>query len=227
MAAHPRRATRRRGDSPVGGRVSGRGLLLDTARSFAANPCHRDAGGQEQASGARVDDGGSDLSPARSAAGRCGRNASIGRRPSRRSCSQRVLASRPSTSAGCLACRAATQRAADESIWRLRRPGVAAADSQGWRVIGHATGLRIVSAILGIPGPRVHRALGTTERGVLAAASSAIIRQAPGLALAGARPDEWSGSGLARIEGWAESETFRETFFLALPPSWHPEVVLA
>ena len=117
----------------------------------------------------------------------------------------------------------ATRPAADESIWRLRRPGVAAADSQGWLVIGHATGLRIVSAILGIPGPRVHRALGTTERGVLAAAISAIIRHAPGLALAGARPDEWSGSGLARIEGWAESETFRETFFLDLPPSWLPE----
>lgn len=116
----------------------------------------------------------------------------------------------------------ATRPASDESVWRLRRPGAAPSDSQGWLVIGHAAGLRIVSAILGIPGPRVHRPLGTTERGVLAAAVSAVIRHAPGLALAGARPDEWSGSDLARIEGWAESETFRETFFLDVPPSWIP-----
>lgn len=116
----------------------------------------------------------------------------------------------------------AARPAPDESLWRLRRPGAARSDSQGWLVIGHAAGLRIVSAILGIPGPRVHRPLGTTERGILAAAISAVIRHAPGLALTGARPDEWSGSELARIEGWAESETFREAFFLDVPPSWIP-----
>jgi len=116
----------------------------------------------------------------------------------------------------------AARPAPDESVWRLRRPGAATSDSQGWFVIGQAASLRIVSAILGIPGPRVHRPLGTTERGVLAAAISAVIRHAPGLALAGARPDEWSGTGLARIEGWAESETFRETFFLDVPPRWLP-----
>lgn len=117
----------------------------------------------------------------------------------------------------------AARPAGDESVWRLRRPGAAPSDSQGWLVIGHAAGLRVVYALLGIPGPRVHRPLGTTERGVLAAAISAVIRQAPGLALAGARPEEWSGSGLARLEGWAESETFREAFFLDLPPSWLPD----
>jgi len=110
----------------------------------------------------------------------------------------------------------------DESVWRLRRPGSSSSDSQGWLLLGHAAGLRLVSAILGIPSPRVHRPLGTTERGVLAAAISAVIRHAPGLAVAGARPGEWNGSGLGRIEGWAESETFRETFFLDVPPAWIP-----
>lgn len=116
----------------------------------------------------------------------------------------------------------AARPAPDESVWRLRRPGSSPSDSQGWLLIGHAAGLRLVSAILGIPGPRVHRPLGTTERGVLAAALSAVIRHAPGLALAGARPGEWNGSGLGRIEGWAESETFREAFFLDVPPAWIP-----
>jgi len=123
--------------------------------------------------------------------------------------------------------------APDESLWRLRRSGppdaakaeaAASSEPQGWLVIGHAAGLRIVSAILGIPNPRVHRPLGTTERGVLAAAISAVARHVPGLALAGARDDEWTGSGLARIEAWAESETFRESFFLDVPPSWIPNL---
>jgi len=124
--------------------------------------------------------------------------------------------------------------APDESLWRLRRPGTpgmtassgaaTSLDPQGWLVIPHAAGLRIVSAILGIPNPRVHRPLGTTERGVLAAAISAVARHVPGLALAGARDDEWTGSGLARVEAWAESETFRESFFLDVPPSWIPKV---
>jgi len=116
----------------------------------------------------------------------------------------------------------AARPAPDEAVWRLRRPGAPPPEMQGWLVMGHAAGLRIVSAILGIPGPRVHRPLGTTERGVLAAALAAVIRHAPGLALAGARPAEWSGEGLGRIEGWAESETFREAFLLDLPPSWIP-----
>lgn len=117
----------------------------------------------------------------------------------------------------------AARPAPDQSVWRLRRPGAAPSDGQGWLLLGHATGLRVVSALLGLPGPRVHRPLGTTERGILAAAISAVIRHAPGVALAGARPEEWSGSGLARVEGWAESEMFREAFFLDLPPSWVPD----
>jgi len=124
--------------------------------------------------------------------------------------------------------------APDESLWRLRRSGspeapgspeaAGSSEPRGWLVIAHAAGLRIVSAILGIPNPRVHRPLGTTERGVLAAAISAVARHVPGLALAGAREDEWTGSGLARIEAWAESETFRESFFLDVPPSWIPNL---
>jgi|GEM_PF-301634 len=117
----------------------------------------------------------------------------------------------------------ATPPTADEFVWRLRRPGDASSPAQGWLVMAHSAGLRVVSAILGIPGPRVHRPLGTTERGVLAAAVAAVMRHAPGLALAGARPGEWSGSDLGRVEGWAESETFREAFCLDLPPAWIPE----
>jgi len=119
----------------------------------------------------------------------------------------------------------ATPPTTDEFVWRLRRPADASSQAQGWLVMANAAGLRIVSAILGIPGPRVHRALGTTERGVLAAAVSAVMRHAPGLTLAGARCGEWSGSSLGRVEGWAESETFREAFFLDVPPAWIPEAL--
>jgi type III secretion system YscQ/HrcQ family protein len=104
-----------------------------------------------------------------------------------------------------------------DSVWRLRRGG-----EQGWLLVGNAGGLRIVSAILGVPSPRIHRAMGTTERGVLAAAISSVLRLVPDLALAGARGSEWRGGGLARVEGRADSETFREAFFLDVPPAWIP-----
>lgn len=104
-----------------------------------------------------------------------------------------------------------------DSVWRLRR----GADN-GWLVLGSTSGLRVVCAILGVPSPAVHRRMGTTERGVLAAAISSVLRGTLDVAFTGARPSDWSGAGLARIDARVEAATFHEPFFLDVPPAWIP-----
>lgn len=104
-----------------------------------------------------------------------------------------------------------------DSVWRLCR-----GSESGWLVMGNASGLRIVSTILGVPSPAIHRRMGTTERGILAAAISSVLRAAPDVVFTAARNGDWNGSGLARIDGRVEAETFREAFFLDVPPEWIP-----
>jgi type III secretion system YscQ/HrcQ family protein len=104
-----------------------------------------------------------------------------------------------------------------DSVWRLRR-----GTDDGWLIMGSTSGLRVVCAILGVPSPTIHRRMGTTERGVLAAAISSVLRGTTDVAFTGARPSDWRGAGLARIDARVEAATFHELFFLDVPPAWIP-----
>jgi type III secretion system YscQ/HrcQ family protein len=107
--------------------------------------------------------------------------------------------------------------AANDCLFRVRR-----ALDHGWVLMDGLAGLRVVSAILGIPGPQIHRRLGSSERGILMAALASVLRAARGTTVTAARPEEWSGVGLARVQIHAESEMVRQHLCVDVPPHWIP-----
>jgi len=112
---------------------------------------------------------------------------------------------------------AATPPPAEAAIYQLRR-----GHERGWLILPGLSGLRLVATVLGIPAPRTQRTMGITERGVLAAIISAVLRFAPGTRLATSTRGEWSGSRLARIEVSAACALLHEHGFIDVPPTWIP-----
>jgi type III secretion system YscQ/HrcQ family protein len=107
--------------------------------------------------------------------------------------------------------------AESDALFRVRRGA-----GHAWVIVDGLAGLRIVAAVLGLPGPRLLRRMSATERGVLAAVLASALRAAPGTSMTAAMGFEWSGAGLARILVSAESELVREHVFIDVPPAWIP-----
>ena len=109
--------------------------------------------------------------------------------------------------------------ATNDALFRLRR-----GHECGWLVVDGLGGLRVVAAVLGLPAPRIHRAMSAAERGVLAAVVMSIVRLSPSTVVSRSTRHEWSSAGLARIEVRAASEMVSERCFLDIPASWLPPV---
>ena len=105
------------------------------------------------------------------------------------------------------------------SVFRVR-----GSESPGALVLDGLTALRLMYSSLGLPGPRIFRSLGQSERGIAAATLASLVRSFSGeLALSLHRPTHRLRDDLVRLTIAMEFDRFREYIHLLVPPDWFPE----
>jgi type III secretion system YscQ/HrcQ family protein len=120
-----------------------------------------------------------------------------------------------------------------DALWSLRghgaeSPGRTGTPSdRGFLIVDALSCLSLVSATLGLPAPRVHRAPTRIERGIVAATLGALLRTAdPSLTLA-LESTEWVADGqLIELELLLACVAFRQSVRLQVPPAWIPACTL-
>lgn len=110
-----------------------------------------------------------------------------------------------------------------DEVWGLARNDERMVDQQlGFLVLDGMTALRVVSATLGLPAPRLSRPLGTSERGIVTAALAAAFRVLwPEVKVLLGRTD-WDGRGRVSLLVAAKFQSNQEQLRLDLLPDWLP-----